>query len=110
MVDEATQLKFTKFFNTKDGMVNSTCVQLSHWKAQGFPVKYIRMENADENRLLEQTINSAEWKLDIHPEYTAHNSPQQNHLAEIAIATLMNRAQAMLIASAVPPIVRYKLA
>ena len=26
MVDEATQLKFTAFFNTKDGMINATCV------------------------------------------------------------------------------------
>ena len=91
-------------------MVNSTGSQLSQWKAQGFPVQYMRMDNARENKLLEHTMNGAEWQLNIIPEYTACNLPQQNHLAEIAIATLMNRACSMLIASAVPPIVHYKLA
>ena len=110
MVDEATQLKFTAFFNTKDGMITATCVQLSQWKALGFLVQYMRMDNAGKNKLLEQTMNGTEWQLNITPKYTARNSPQQNHLAEIAIATIMNRARAMLIASAVPVIVRYKLA
>ena len=110
MVDETTQLKFTDFFNTKDGMVNPTCAQFSQWKAQGFVVRYLRMDNAGENTLLASVMNGADWQLNITPEYTARNSPQQNHLAEIGIATLMNRARAMLIASGVPSIVRYKLA
>ena len=73
MVDEATQLKFTAFFNTKDGMINATCVQLSQWKALGFPVQYMRMDNAGENKLLEQTMNGEDWQLNITPEYTARN-------------------------------------
>ena len=55
-------------------------------------------------------MNGKDWKLNITPEYTARNSPQQNHLAEIAIAVIGNKARAMMIASNIPMVIRYKLA
>ena len=110
MVDEATQLKFTAFYPTKAAMVEPTCAQLSKWKAAGFPVQFIRMDNAGENKALEQAMNGKDWQLNITPEYTARNSPQQNHLAEVGIAVIGNKARAMMISSNIPMVVRYKLA
>ena len=110
MVDEITQLKFSAFFPTKAAMVESTCSQLSKWKQAGFPVQFIRMDNAGENKALEKAMNGSTWRLNITPEYTARNSPQQNHLAELGIALIGNKARAMMIASNIPMVVRYKLA
>jgi hypothetical protein len=45
MVDKRTQLMFSKFFKTKDGMVEPTCcTQLNKWKQAGLMVKHIHMD------------------------------------------------------------------
>ena len=41
MVDERTHLKFSDFFDTKDGMVKPMCKQLYRWLQNGKVVKYI---------------------------------------------------------------------
>jgi len=46
IVDERTQMKFSGFFATKNGMVEPTCVQFQKWKDIGKPVKVVRMDNA----------------------------------------------------------------
>jgi Ser-tRNA(Ala) deacylase AlaX len=53
-------------------------------------------------------VDSAAWKLGIKYKYTARDTPQQNHLAELAFATIINKAQAMASAD-IPVEVRYKL-
>eukprot|EP00980_Cylindrotheca_fusiformis_P024487 scaffold11958_cov69-Cylindrotheca_fusiformis.AAC.1 len=68
------------------------------------------MDNAGENLKFEQRANSAAWKLAIKPEYTARNTPQQNHLAELGFATLWNRSRAMMIAANIPSEIRYRVA
>eukprot|EP00980_Cylindrotheca_fusiformis_P010432 scaffold2318_cov88-Cylindrotheca_fusiformis.AAC.1 len=93
VVDEITQLKMSGFFDTKNGMVEPTCEMLQQLKADGIVVKYVRMDNAGENLKFEQRANSAAWKLAIKPEYTARNTPQQNHLAELGFATLYRVAR-----------------
>jgi hypothetical protein len=35
MMDEHTQLKFSDFFDTKNGMVEETCEQLHRWEENG---------------------------------------------------------------------------
>lgn len=45
MVDEKTQLKFTDFFQTKSGMIESTCAIFEKWKDDGKPVKTVRCDN-----------------------------------------------------------------
>ena len=52
MVDEKTNLKFSDVFQTKNGMVEPTCEQLNKWKQARRPVKFIRLDNAGENKLL----------------------------------------------------------
>jgi hypothetical protein len=72
-------------------------------------VKYIRMDNAGENKLLQKRAESKDWKLNITYEYTARDTPQQNHLAELALATMANKGRACMTAANVPENLRYLL-
>ena len=76
MVDERTQLKFSHFFEKKNGMIKPTCVQLNKWKLADLEVKYIRLDNAGENKKLQEASDSQEWKLGITYKYTARDTPQ----------------------------------
>lgn len=109
MVDEKTQLKFTSFHETKNGMVEPTCVQLDQWRQNGKEVKHIRLDNAGENKLLKRQATSQAWKLNIGFEFTARDTPQHNHLAELAFASIANKGRAMMIDANVPLAIRYRL-
>ena len=109
LVDEATRMKFSTFYESKNGMVEKTCERFHRWKLAGHPVKFVRQDNAGENRLLQARSDSAAWKLGVMFEYTARDTPQQNHLAELAFATLINKSRAMLAAANIPGSLRYKL-
>jgi hypothetical protein len=109
MVDEKSSLKFSEFFQTKDGMVEPTCEQLHKWKEAGIPVKFIRMDNAGENGKLQARAQSSDWKLNITCEYTARDTPQQNHLAELGFASLANKGRALMVRGNTPLSVRYLL-
>jgi hypothetical protein len=41
MVDEATRLKFSSFYDTKNSMVEPTCEMFHIWKLAGNPVKIV---------------------------------------------------------------------
>ena len=45
---------------------------------------------------------SAAWKLNIDYEFTARDTPQQNHLAEIAISNMNNHGRALMYRAHVP--------
>jgi hypothetical protein len=109
MVDERTQLKFSDFFDTKNGMVEETCEQLHRWKQSGREAKLIRLDNAGENKLLQQRSQSADWKLNFGYEFTARDTPQQNHLAELGFAHLVNYGRALMARANVPLNIRYKV-
>ena len=109
IVDERTQMKFSEFFETKNGMIEPTCVQINQWNQNGLIVKYLHCDNAGENRKLEERINGVDWKLNVEFEYTARDTPQQNHLAELAFATIANRGRAMMHRAHLPMELRYKL-
>jgi hypothetical protein len=63
---------------------------------------YLRMDNAGENKLLADRIQSKDWKLPIIVEWTARDTPKQNFPAEIGFATLLGRARAMLQKANIP--------
>jgi len=109
MVDERTNMKFTKFFTTKNGMIEPTLAQLERWRQAGIKVKYIRCDNAGENKKLEERSDSADWKMGLRFEYTARDTPQQNHLAELGFAVLANRGRAMMYRANVPKPMRYQI-
>eukprot|EP00957_Ditylum_brightwellii_P181372 13816485-Ditylum_brightwellii.AAC.1 len=75
-------MKWTAFFQTKNGMIEPTSVKLNKWKQGGKAGKYIRLDNISENKALEKQCESAVWKLGIEFEYTAYDTPQQNSLVE----------------------------
>jgi len=108
MVDERTGMKFCDFFARKSDMIEPTCQQLHKWKQAGLSVKYIRLDNAGENKKLEERCSSADWKLDIVFEYTARDTPQQNSLAELGLTVLSALGRSIMAAANVPEEIRNK--
>ena len=110
MADEKTNLKFSDFHQTKNGMVEPTCEQLNKWKQAGRPVKFIWLDNAGENKLLLETYaESMAWKFDIQFEFTARDTPQQNHYAEFGFTVLANKGRAFMHRANIPLLMRYKI-
>jgi hypothetical protein len=109
MVDELTGMKFSDFFDTKNGMIEPTCEQFHKWEQRDIPVKQVRCDNAGENIKLEKRCASADWKLGINFEYTGKATPQRNHLAELAFTVLLGRARAMMQLANVPKETKYRL-
>jgi hypothetical protein len=96
IVDEQTWMKIVDFFYTKKGTAEPTCEKLQKWESDGIPVKIIRCDNAGENNKLKDRLLSKDWKKNIKFEFTARNTPQQNHLAEIGFTILFSRARAIM--------------
>ena len=109
IVDERTGMKFSDFFGKKNDMVEPTCELFQRWQNGGKPAKIVRMDNAGENKLLEKRCGSADWKLPIVFEYTARDTPQHNHKAEVGIATIANRGRALMAAANIPLDLRYQV-
>ena len=65
-------------------------------------------DNAWENKKLQERAESSDWKLGPTFEYTARDTPQQNHYAELAFATIANRGRALMHRANVPIKIRYK--
>jgi hypothetical protein len=63
IVDERTQMKFSDFFVSKNGMAEPTCELFQRWKDVGREVRYLRMDNAGENKLLQSRCESVDWKF-----------------------------------------------
>jgi hypothetical protein len=102
-------MKTVDFFYTKKGMVEPICEKLQKWETSGRPVKIIRCDNAGENNKLKERLLSKDWKKNIKFEFTARNTPQQNHLAEIGFTTLFSRDQAIMHRANIPLEMRYKV-
>ena len=52
MVDERTGMNFSDFFSKNLDMVKPTCKKINLWKQAGLCPKYIRLDNAGENKKL----------------------------------------------------------
>ena len=52
IVDECTQIKFSRFFKTKNGMIQPTLEQINKWKNKGLIVNFMQMDNSGENKKL----------------------------------------------------------
>ena len=73
--DEYSECRFTRWFSSKNSMVEPTCELFSIWLNKGMEVKNLRMDGSGENFLLEQRLKSEAWKLYPEIEYTARNTP-----------------------------------
>jgi hypothetical protein len=83
MVDERTDMKFSHFFAKKNGMYEPTCKLINKWKDMKIELKCIRMDNAGENKSLQQKYWRKDWQFEIMYAYTAIYTQQHNHLAEL---------------------------
>ena len=86
-----------------------TCELLYQWKQNNLNVDYICLDNAGENIKLQQQCMSSDWKLNIKFEFTARDTPQFNHLAELGFAVLANKGRSLMYAAHVPQDIQYRL-
>ena len=93
MVDERTNLKFTKLFSTNNGMIDPTLEQIEKWKNNGLVVKHIRLESSVENKKLQEQAERKDWKMNIDFDYTARDKPQHNYLAELGYLVLTKKGE-----------------
>ena len=102
IVDEKTAFKISHFYETKDGMIEPTCQLFKEYQGKEKEVKILRMDNAGENKELVKQLNSKKWQLYPKIEWTARDTPQQNHLVEVGFTTLYGRGRALMIEAKVP--------
>jgi hypothetical protein len=96
-VDEQTQLTTTKFFKSKNSIVEPVCVLFDQWRQAGKAASFMHCDNAGENKKTQERASSEAWKPGLEFKYTARATPQQNHLAELAFAMLGARGRALMI-------------
>jgi hypothetical protein len=58
---------------------------------------------------LQTRAESSDWKFLIGWEFTARDTPQQNHLAELGFAVLINRGRALMHMAHIPKKVWYQI-
>jgi hypothetical protein len=102
MVDESKNLKISHFYAKKDGMVEPTCELIKKLKNMEIEIKILRMDNAGENKLLQQRCESKDWQFAINYEYTGRDTPHHNHMAELGFATLGNKGRALMVRANIP--------
>jgi len=109
IVDELSEYKESHFYESKNGMIEPTCAIFNKWTQGGKEIKFLRQDNAGENKKLIERANSADWKLNLTPEYTGRGTPQRNHLAELGFSTIAKKGRAMMVAANLPVDIKYRL-
>ncbi len=95
VVDDFSDFLWGKFSSKKSDLSKNIIPILKQLFVKGKEVKYMRCDNAGENRRLEkQCINEG---LDITFEYTAPHSPQFNRRVERKFPTLYGKMRATFI-------------
>ena len=89
----------------KKDMIEPVCEQFNRWHQAGHPRKTIQMDNAGENKGLEQQLNSAAWKLDVDMEYIARDT----HMAELSPTKIASKGSTLMALASVPQDIRYRL-
>jgi transposase InsO family protein len=93
--DTFTSRVWSEFGPEKNSFTDKIELVLTNLKGRGFPVKYLRLDNAGEWVWLEPVCA----RLGIIMQYTAPSTPQQNAIVEREFLTIRNMAYACLQAS-----------
>ena len=93
VVDDYSRFKRSFFLRTKSGLTAVVLPYIKELQATGKPVRFVRMDNAGENKVLGGQLR----ELGIKVEYTAPNTPQQNGVAERGFAMITARGRAMML-------------
>ena len=108
IVDEYSGCGFAEWFQKKSGMIEPTTKLFYQWQKKGFEIDFVRCDNAGENVRLEKRAKDAKWKMTMEFEFTPRKTPRFNHLAELKIHLICNKARAMMIEANVPRKYRYR--
>jgi hypothetical protein len=109
IVDDATNFTWSIFLKQKNHTAERVMELLLKLFGSGCNVKYIRCDNAGENKDLENKCKKHDKLCNIQFEYTPRDSPQYNGKAERKIAVLTGRVRSMLTAAGLPDKLRPKL-
>ena len=93
-VDECTDMKWSHFVKNKSDLKDVVIHLIEELKDKNISVKFVRCDNAGENRSLENECIEKCMKLTF--KYTPRDTPQHNGVVERAYQTLYNRVRAML--------------
>ena len=93
-MDEATKFKWSFFVKNKSDLTGEVIKLLRQLKTNGIETKFIRCDNALENKSLDDFCVKKGLKVKF--EYMARQTPQQNGVVESAFQSLYNNVQAML--------------
>ena len=79
-------------------MVEPTCEFMYIVETMGKAIKIVRLDQVIENYKLEKRYATADWKKlqPIEFEFTSHNTPHHNNLAELAFPYMRGKACAMM--------------
>ena len=102
IVEEETQAKFSRFLRRKKELSDTMCSLVNKWRKGRMNIKFIRLDNAGKNKAFEEQLNGKEWHLNLTFEFTGPDTPQQNHLAEVAFSTLWGQVRAIMHQAMVP--------
>ena len=63
----------------------------SKLKDKNIVTKFVRCDNAGENKSLEKEMNGSKWKLNVQFECTSRSILQQNSLVETSFTNILNK-------------------
>ena len=108
-VDDATRHTWGRTL-TKKSEQNSVIMRfLRLMKSRGTPVKFIRLDNAGENKDLQKKCQETSDLNDITFEFTGRDNPQANGVVERKIAVIFSRMRVLLAAAKIPVKLKNKL-
>ena len=107
ITDENMKMKWSFFLKRKNEIQAQVMPFMKELFSTGFKVKFVCMDNACENEILQTMIKNK--YLGIKIERTTPGTPQQNGVIERAFATLWVRVRSMLNAVKLDARIRTKL-
>ena len=105
ILDDATDFTWSFFSKTKKAIAERAVDFVKKLTACDTNVKYIRCDDAPENKQLEKALTKAGFG-NIQFEYTTPGTPQYNGRIERRFATLYSRVRALLNAAELPESLR----
>ena len=109
IVDDCTSLMWGNMLKRKKDQVPTMVSFLRRMKARGTPIKYIRCDNAGENKELQKKCLQTQDLCGIQFEFTSRDSPQFNGKIERKFAVIFSRMRANFEAAKIDMKLRRKL-
>ena len=76
IVEEETEAEFSRFLRRKKDLPDTMCSLVDKWRKGGMNIKFIRLDNASENKVFEEQSNGKDWCLNLTFKFTGPDTPQ----------------------------------